>query len=178
MGSAGPAATSRSDARNQTIAASCWQRVRFAAGECPDRVSIYRRRIWIKRISMEPHAACGCRGEIGAAAGEDNSHPAANVRFCRSTRPNTTEVHHRRGERRKTGGLAARDNDAFFTYSRVHGVVRQHVTHVVLVPECGSVAPARTGESDHALSDACARRNTRRVRIGMRTRRTRARDRH
>src|SRR6266576_73051 len=156
MGDAGSSAHTRVHARDQTIATSRCQCLWFATGPCAHRLSIHRGRLWIERISVEPYATGGGGGEAGAAAGKSDPHTPADVRFRWPARSNRTEVFRRRRERRKAGGLAPRHDDAFLTYSRVPRGVRQHVAHVVFMPERGRVAPARCAEFDHAMSDARA----------------------
>jgi hypothetical protein len=143
MGGAGLGAHSRMHARDQTTATSCCQRLRFATGKCAHRLSIHRWRLRLKGISMESHFARRGGGETGPATCETDSHPSTDVRFCRPACPHRAETLDRRGQNREAGGVAPRDDHAFFTHARLHRAMRQHVAHVVFVPERRGLAPTR-----------------------------------
>src|SRR4051812_9539556 len=124
MGGGGSVAHSRMHARDQTIATSRCHRVRVAKGKRAHCLSFYWRGLWIERISMESHAARGCGGPTGAATGEADSHSSADVRFRRPTRTDRAKDFPWRRRKRKALGVASRDDNAHFTYSRLHRTVR------------------------------------------------------
>ncbi len=108
-----------------------------------NRLSFRRRRLRVEGIPMESHVTRRCGGKTASTTSEADSHPSADVRFRRPTRPHRAETFHRRRQNWQAGGVASRDDHAFFTHARLHRAMRQHVAHVVFVPERRGLAPTR-----------------------------------